>query len=198
MLIYFDGLKLYKFNTISDLYMPGKLQDNHIETWKTCCIPHPLAMLNHGPACHVMHHIGDKEMVTLFGMWKKTTIMNLAVDRINFYRLRCIKLCKSQDYLSTGAGFLFFCHWRTCSHTWSMARKPLMPSCRDPRRRSPKGQASIRMLAGKKIWRRRQLPLKDIAPSCGETKWGVLFVEKYNKTNLRNVRILICSLHHVC
>ena len=75
-----------------------------------------------------------------------------------------------------------------------------MPSCRDPRTRSPKGQASIRMLAGKKIWRRRQLPLKDIAPSCGETKWGVLLSKKINKTikQISGMSGSFFSLHDVC
>lgn len=75
-----------------------------------------------------------------------------------------------------------------------------MPSCPDPRTRSPKGQASIRMLAGKKIWRRRQLPLKDIAPSCGETKWGVLLSKKINKTikQISGMSGSCFSSHDVC
>ena len=48
------------------------------------------------PRNDVMHHIGDKEMVTFM----------LLIWEIPDH-LGCIKLCKSQDYLSTGAGFLF-------------------------------------------------------------------------------------------
>ena len=72
--------------------MPGKLQDNHNETWKTCSFPHHLAMLS-------MPHSAPH--------WRQRDGHFHAVDRRNSLPLGCIKLCKSQDYLSTGVGFLF-------------------------------------------------------------------------------------------
>ncbi len=56
ILIAWNCLDSTLFQQRADLYMPGKLQDNHNETWKTRWTPHHLAhlaILNHGPACHV-------------------------------------------------------------------------------------------------------------------------------------------------